>query len=181
MAELQNQLGIEPAAGMGDPFPTDQMFPEWIRSKGIGPVLDAPGEQGGMAGFLSGLARQEPSGYAMLNPSVPFNDSIGEMSDPMGYLKSSLTPVASVPLSLYSGKDPLGIPLEHSKAGPLEGTPAYALQQAVPPLATGARISGGTRPEESFSPEQLIRWLTAAGLIGTGPYQKSAKFEELGR
>jgi hypothetical protein len=170
-AELQDAFGIEPVSGMGDPFPADQMFPEWIRAKGIGPLL-APDNP------LAQLARQDPPGYVMVNPSVPFNDAMGDLSDPTRFLRSSLTPVASLPLSLYSGKDPLGIPIEHSTVGPVTGVPAYTAQQVLPPLATGARITGSTRPNESFSPEQFIRWLTASGLIGTGPYKKQAVFEE---
>lgn len=171
MQELQDLMGVEPVAGMGDPFPADQMFPEWIRAKGIGPLLTPENP-------LAQLARNEPPGYVMINPSVPFNDAMADFADPIRMLRSSLTPVASVPMSLYGGEDPLGIPIEHSKVGPISGAPAYLAQQALPPLATGARLTGSTRPEESFSPEQLIRWLTASGLIGTGPYKQQAVFEE---
>lgn len=174
MAELQQQFGIEPVAGMGDPFPADQMFPSWIRAKGIGPL-------GGPESLIADLARNKPPGYIMLNPSVPFNDAAADLSDPIRFLRSSITPVASVPLSLYAGKDPLGIPLESSKIGPISGPGAYVAQQVLPPLATGSRITGATRPDESWTPEQLIRWLTASGLIGTGPYKEQAAIEEAER
>lgn len=166
MHSLQDWAGIEGVSGLGDPFPADQQFPEWIREKGIGPVLHQG--MGGLPGLIASMARKDPEGYVQVNPSVPFNDIVGEGSDPLGFLKSAVTPALRVPGELWSGEEATGVPIEN--------TASYLLKQ-LPPAAIASRLTGANRPDEEWSPEQLIRWLTASGLMGTGPYQKQALYE----
>jgi hypothetical protein len=66
----------------------------------------------------------------------------------------------------------LGIPIENVEGG----TPGYLAQQ-IPSVGIGARITGATRDNEPYNPEQLINWLTSAGITGTGPYQQQAQTE----
>lgn len=166
MANMQAITGIE-SQGPGDPFPMDQMFPDWIKEKGIGPVLQ-PG---------SGLGRDETwrgesPGYTIVNPSNPFLDQLAQIGSPEKTLLSSLSPAGRIPIELLTGQTSLGIPLENSEGG----VPGYLAQQ-IPAVGIGARITGATRDNESYNPEQLINWLSGAGVTGTGPYQYQGQTE----
>ncbi len=166
MSNMQLMTGIE-SEGPSDPFPMDQMFPDWIREKGIGPILQ-PG---------SGLGRDanwrgEAPGYTVVNPTQPFMDQIIQLGSPGKTLTSSLTPAARIPIELMTGQTSLGIPLENVEGG----TSGYLAQQ-IPAVGIGARLTGATRDNEPWNPEQLLNWLTSAGISGTGPYQSQAQQE----
>lgn len=178
MAEIQEMTGVE-SLGPGDPFPVDSMFPEWIKEKGIGPIIpeDNP---------LVGLGRQRTwqgptPGYTIINPTSPFIDQFQEIFNPQKTLISGASPVARIPVELLTGHTALGVPLEKVK-GPLASLPgggiAQHLAQQIPPVGIGMRVSGLTRPEERWQPEQLINWLISGGLVtGTGPYEQQAQIE----
>lgn len=166
MANMQLATGIE-SQGPGDPFPMDQMFPDWIKEKGIGPVLQ-PG---------SGLGRDEnwrgeAPGYTIINPTNPLIDQVAQIGKPASTAISSLTPAARIPIELLTGRTSLGIPLENVEGG----VPGHLAQQ-IPAVGIGARLTGATRDNEPYNPEQLINWLTSAGVTGTGPYQQQAQTE----
>lgn len=166
MANIQLATGIE-SQGPGDPFPMDQMFPDWLKEKGIGPILQ-PG---------SGLGRDETwrgesPGYTIVNPTNPFMDQIAQLGSPEKTLLSSLSPAARIPIELLTGQTSLGIPLESVEGG----VPGHLAQQ-IPAVGIGARVSGLTRDNEPYNPEQLINFLTSAGVTGTGPYQSQAQVE----
>jgi hypothetical protein len=166
MANMQLATGIE-SEGPGDPFPMDQMFPEWIKEKGVGPILN-PG---------SGLGRDEnwrgeAPGYTILNPTQPFMDQIAQIGKPGSTVISSLSPAARIPIELMTGRTSLGIPLENVEGG----VPGHLAQQ-IPAVGIGARITGLTRDNEPYNAEQLLNWLTSAGITGTGPYQGQAQTE----
>lgn len=166
MADMQLATGIE-SEGPGDPFPVDQMFPDWIKEKGIGPILK-PG---------SGLGRDETwrgesPGYTIVNPTNPLLDQLGQIGSPGKTLLGSLTPGIKLPLELLMGQSSLGIPLENSEGG----VPGYLAQQ-IPAVGIGARVTGLNRDNEPYNPEQLINFLTSAGVTGTGPYKGQARME----
>ncbi len=166
MANVQLVTGIE-SEGPADPFPMDQMFPDWIKEKGIGPVLQ-PG---------SGLGRDEnwrgeAPGYTILDPTQPFMDQIIQLGSPGKTLTSSLTPAARIPIELMTGRTSLGIPLENVEGG----VPGHLAQQ-VPQVGLAARLTGMTRDNEPWNSEQLINYLTALGVKGTGPYEQQAQTE----
>ncbi len=166
MANMQYATGIE-SQGPGDPFPMDQMFPDWLKEKGVGPVLQ-PG---------SGLGRDETwrgesPGYTILNPTNPFMDQIAQLGSPGKTALSSLSPVARIPMELLQGQTSLGIPLENVEGG----IPGHLAQQ-IPAVGIGARLTGMTRDNEPWNPEQLINYLTSMGVTGTGPYQPQAQTE----
>src|SRR5690606_24732282 len=102
----------------------------------------------------------------------PFMDQIIELSNPKQTVLSSLSPFLRVPVELLTGQTSLGVPLEN-----IEGGTAGYLAQQVPAVGIGARITGMTRPDEPYQPEQLINWLTGMGVTGTGPYQAQARYE----
>jgi hypothetical protein len=165
-ANMQLATGIE-SEGPGDPFPMDQMFPDWIKEKGIGPIFQ-PG---------SGVGRDETwrgesPGYTIMNPTQPFIDQIAQIGSPGKTALSSLSPFAKIPIELMTGRNSLGIPLENVEGG----VPGHLAQQ-IPAVGIGARITGMTRDNEPYNPEQLINWLTSAGITGTGPYQSQAQTE----
>ncbi|HEY0771981.1 MAG TPA: hypothetical protein VGD31_16760 [Sphingobacteriaceae bacterium] len=166
MANVQLATGIE-SEGPGDPFPMDQMFPDWIKEKGIGPSL-MPG---------SGLGRDEnwrgeAPGYTIINPTSPFMDQLSQIGKPGTTLTSALTPGLRVPIELMTGQTSLGIPLENVEGG----VPGHLAQQ-IPAVGIGARLTGATRDNEPWNPEQLLNWLTSAGITGTGPYESQAQTE----
>jgi hypothetical protein len=166
MANIQYATGIE-SNGPGDPFPMDQMFPEWLKEKGIGPIL-GPGSGLGRDSNWRGSA----PGDTIVNPSSPFLDQLGQLGNPAKTLLSSLTPAAKIPIELLTGQSSLGIPLENSEGG----VPGYLAQQ-IPAVGIGARLTGLTRDNEPYNPEQLINYVTGAGVTGTGPYQGQAQTE----
>ncbi len=166
MANAQLMTGIE-SEGPGDPFPMDQMFPEWLREKGVGPVLQPGSGIGRDANW-----RGEAPGYTIINPTNPFTDQLQQIGAPDKTLLSSLTPGARIPMELLMGQTSLGIPLENVEGG----VPGYAAQQ-IPAVGIGARLTGMTRDNEPWNPEQLVNFLTAAGITGTGSYPSQAQAE----
>lgn len=166
-SNIQYATGIE-SQGPGNPFPVDQMFPDWLKEKGIGPIL-GPG---------SGLGRQDDwrghaPGDTIINPSTPFLDQLQQIGNPQQTILSGLSPVASIPISLLTGQTPLGIPLESVQGG----ASGYVAQQAFPAIGLGERLSGNSRNNEPYNPEQLINYLTGMGVTGTGPYQAQGQTE----
>lgn len=166
MADMQIATGID-SQGPGDPFPMDQMFPDWIKEKGIGPLL-GPGSGLGREANWRGAA----PGDTIINPSNPFLDQLQQIAQPKQTLLSGLTPVARIPIELLTGQTSLGIPIQNQEGG----TPGYLAQQ-VPAVGIGARVTGLTRSNEPYNPEQLINWLTGLGVTGTGPYQQQSQIE----
>jgi hypothetical protein len=166
MSDLQEATGIE-SQGPGNPFPMDQIFPEWLKEKGIGPVL----------GPESGLGRQDDwrghaPGDTIINPSTPLLDQLQQLGNPSQTILSGLTPAARIPIELLTGNTSLGIPIANQEGG----VPGYLANQ-IPAVGIGTRITGMTRSNEPYNPEQLINWLTALGITGTGPYQAQGQTE----
>lgn len=176
MYEMAEANGID-LNGMGDPFPSDQLFPAWMG--GIqGPQFGAPGR-----------------GYMGLRPGVPGIDILDNyLSSPGEGFKTTLTglhPLFKVPVEMQMGKTMQGIPIKD--------TASYALGQV--PFGNLANttlgwLNGGDKPIGSTAPsneayDQLsngfkdpaaIAWfnfLTGAGLIDMSKpsYQKAAEFD----
>lgn len=166
MANMQYATGIE-SNGPGDPFPMDQMFPDWLKEKGIGPIL-GPGSGLGREATWRGSA----PGDTIVNPSSPFLDQLQQIGNPKQTILSGLSPSLRIPIELATGNSSLGIPLNSVQGG----TPAYLAEQ-IPSVGLAARLSGLTRSNEPYNPEQLINFLTAMGVTGTGPYQPQAQTE----
>lgn len=186
MYGLQQMSGIE-SASIGDPFPEDQLFPDWIKEKGIGPI----GAHGmsGIPGVIAGLSRSRPGfdgsqeGYTVANPSNPFIDTISQFAG-MGRFKDTRTgigqmvnPFFRVPAEVGTGQTVLGTPVDYD--------PNKYITENIPLAAYGSQLGniglfGPTergRQEGLVNNEGLINFLTALGLRGTGASIKQAEFE----
>lgn len=191
-AAFGGMMGIEGPDQMLDPFPENQLFPEWIRAKGIGPTGD-PQSENAVSSWWGKLGRNmigfggKEEGYTIVNPSNPFNDVVesiaGFSGNPFDVGRSifdSSTPAAKIPAEIFiKGTKFSGAPIAKDEGG--EGILPYLLEQ-VPILSAGLNVAElGKEPragqEGSMDMQALLNYLTAAGVRGTGPYEKSAEFE----
>lgn len=182
MGSIQEAQGIE-TEGRDSPFPTDQLFPKWIRAEGIGPV-GLPGE-----GLLARLSNQQPEGYTMLGMGLnPLSQLGADLSDPGRMLLTALSPAAQIPLELASGqklftKEPIMGP--EARPGAMEQyigeqIPIYgSLQNVLGFTPFGTETKGAAKSDGQARIEALTNYLTGAGIRGTGPYRSQARYEAL--
>lgn len=176
---IQDMQGID-TPGRADPFPVDQMFPEWLRSEGLGPLSTSKG-------FLSGVSDQGPPGYVMggvgLNPLSQF---MSQLESPGRTLTSSLTPVVRIPTEIMTGSKLFtGEPISGPEARPGafeqyvgEQIPAYNAIQSITGITPfGTQTKRAERSSDSGL-ESLFNWLTGAGIKGTGPYIRQGQYEK---
>src|SRR6266498_62353 len=174
---VQESQGIE-TPSRTDPFPVDQMFPAWLRSEGVGPVSLPDG-------VLGKFSNQEPPGYVMAGQGLnPLSQLISQVQQPGKTLLSGLTPAAQIPLALSTGQNLFtGEPISGIEARP--GAMREYIGSQIPIWNMIQGISGvtpfGTETKKaakgSQATEAFINWLTGAGIKGTGPYVKQARFE----
>ena len=188
MVALQNMMGID--ATVSDPFPDDQLFPEWIRGYGIGPIGDAESSNP-FSAWWGNLGKNmidingNPYGYTVVNPSNPLIDAgnqyLGfDLTDTGRGIIDSLTPFLKVPYELGTDSQFTGAPIYKDSGG--QGLLHY-LSKQLPMTAPIQRITDmGDRERVGKEPgmdiESLINTLTALGLHGTAPYIKTAEFEK---
>lgn len=178
---MQEAQGIDTPNGRYDPFPVDQMFPDWLRAEGVGPVIMPDS-------FLAGLTNQSPQGYAMLGMGMnPLSALAGQIESPDKTLLSSLTPALKIPMELLTGRESFtGQPITGIDARP--GAFQQYVGQQIPGFNSVQGIAGitpfGTETQKSITSnggagvQALVNWLTAAGIQGTGPYVKQARYEK---
>jgi hypothetical protein len=186
---LQQMLGIDAPAAQ-DPFPQDQLFPDWITAGGIGPIGD-PQSDNAVSAWWGKLGRNrigpngQEEGYTVVDPGNPFNDTVSEflgMGRPEDTLKGIggvLTPAFNIPRELISGQRATGAPIPESQGGDgylpwaTEQVPIAAMLQRI--LEPGEEQAQGTEPGINY--QSLLNMLTAGGIQGTGQYIKSAEFD----
>jgi hypothetical protein len=189
MEALQAYMGVD-SPSRSDPFPVDQLFPDWVKEGGIGPI--AKTGMGGLPGIIAGLSRQgvdpdtgeDIGGYTLLNPGLPFTDAISEFggmgnpSDPIQGALGMVTPFAKVPAELAFDKNiRTGAPVTSDLNRYLtEQVPIASILSRITGMGFGGPTERGAK--EGFNLEALINLLTGAGLTGTGPYQVQAHIEE---
>lgn len=138
-------------------FPADQVFPDWLRERGIAPVLGGSGD------------------YISVNPSTPALDIFTLLGKPGHSAIEMLNPVAKIPLELGSGKT-LGT------GAPIENELDYIAKQ-IPGVSQAGRVTGayGVSKTVAESDRQqlinLINILTGAKATDTGIYRKSGQFD----
>jgi hypothetical protein len=153
--------GIDPAQGVRDPFPTDQMFPDWLRNRGIGPIAGNAGN------------------YSVYNPSTPVLDIMNMIGNPGQTAIDNLNPMGKVPVEVWQGQ-PLGRaqPLGSSNEAWLD----YAAKQ-IPVVSQAGRASGSFGVSKNTKAEGFPNWtnilnmLTGLKKVDTGKYQKSSQFD----
>ena len=155
---------------MSDPFPYDQLFPDWIREKGIGPVA---GPDSGLTSFLGGAP-----GYSVVNPGNPTMDLISQLNNPGKMTMGMLNPAARIPIELSTGRD--------SQSGaPIDGvTDVDYIAKQLPGVSHVGRATGEFGVSDSikagssgYNMQNIINLLFGAGVQNTGPYKKSAEFD----
>lgn len=153
--------GIDPSQQTTDLFPNDQMFPDWVRDRGIGPVLGGAGN------------------YTVVNPSTPVLDIMALLGHPGQSAIDMLNPMAKVPVEMSQGTT-LGrnVPIGTTNQQWLD----YMAKQ-VPIVSQAGRGSGQFGVSESTKSEGFPNWtniinmMTGAKMVDTGKYQKSAQFD----
>lgn len=158
MEAISLSNGVQPQNETGyGRFPNDQMFPDWLRERGIGPVAGGPGS------------------YLFVNPSTPALDIMTLLGHPGQSSLDMLNPLAKVPLELSQGAT-LG------KQIPIDNQADYLAKQ-IPGVSHFGRVSGyyGTSDSVADSDRQrllnLLNILTGAKATDSGIYQKSAQFD----
>lgn len=152
--------GVDPNQAVTDPFPNDQMFPDWIRERGIGPIAGGPGN------------------YSVINPSTPILDTLAQIGNPGQTALSFLNPMAKVPIEV-SQQQTLG------QKVPIQGNQGWAdyFTKQIPVASSLGRgsglfgVSNSTRSEGFPNWTNILNLLTGAKKVDTGKYQKSAQFD----
>jgi hypothetical protein len=189
MGNLQTATGIDnTGGGRGDPFPIDQLFPHWLKEKGIGPIA-SPDSGNAISRFLSNLtntskgAYGKQTGYGIINPGNPLTDlasqflGMGGARDPIQGVAQMSSPLFRVPAEVATGNTVLGPPITDWNK--------YATEQ-IPGVAFGSQLGnvGILGPTDKGNaqgignPEKIWNFFTALGITGTGPYVKEAQFEQ---
>lgn len=190
MYNAQQAMGIE-ASSPSDLFPADQMFPKWLQESGIGPMglTGAPG----LAGWIADRSRQgvdeegnPVGGYTVAGPSTPMNDTFESFGGFTGEgiargLLGGVNPMIRAPLEYAFGQRVFsGVPITDKSDW---------LTEQIPGVSQGARMTNLTpfgtsqrgAKEGIGNQEGILNWLFNAGITGTGPYIKSAEFEDIPR
>jgi hypothetical protein len=192
---LQQAMGIQ-GGTIADPFPDDNLYPEWIRAYGIGPIGEAG--DSGPSGFWGSLGKHlidingNPYGTTIVNPGDPFTQTFestfgyGRPLDAAQALYGNLTPAIQIPSELAFGQTVLGAPIN---SNPL--TDPDFVGQTIPALAPFARVFNGipgigntrdyNKTGQRIDIEALLNVLTGAGIRGTAPYVLQAQLEQRDR
>lgn len=176
MSAIQESEGIE--SSTGDPWPDDQLFPDWLASNIIGPTI--PWD----SSFARAIARSDKEvGYGVVNPGTPATDILEDFgNNPIKGVANSVTPFLKIPAEIATGA-------QVQSGAPIEDKTEY-LDKNIPMLSTISRLTngavgtglveGGDLKGKETSAENLpglINFLTGAGIIDTGRYKKSAEFD----
>lgn len=176
MSAMQEYQGID--SSTSDPWPDDQLFPDWLSSKIIGPVIPPD------SGFAKAIARSpQEVGYGIVNPSNPANDILEQFfNDPVKGVGNSLTPALKIPAEVMTGHEiQTGAPIQDKTQYIDKNVPMLSILSRVTNGAVGTGIlEGGDLKGKETSPQNLpalINLLTAAGIIDTGRYTKGGEFD----
>jgi hypothetical protein len=176
---LQQANGIDTTRD--NPFPTDQLFPKWIRDEGIGPISLPDG-------FLGNFSNQLPPGYVQAGVGLnPLSQLLTQLQDPGRTIGSSLSPVVQIPTELITGRKVFtGEPIRGPEAKPgafgeYVGSqiPIFNAVQGISGLGLAGQTNKSIKSDNQAGKENLINWLTGLGIKGTGPYMHQANYERI--
>jgi len=176
MSAAQEYQGID--SSVSDPWPDDQLFPNWLSSNVIGPTILPT------SGFARAISRSpEEVGYGVINPGLPQTDIMEDFfNNPVKGIGNSVTPFAKIPAEL-------GFDTEFMTGAPIEDYTQYA-DKNIPILANASRLSQGAigtglleggdlrgKETKPYNPAGIINFLTAAGILDTGRFIKGGEFD----
>lgn len=180
MSGIQESQGIE--SNVSDPWPDDQLFPDWLSSNVIGPILPPDN------GFAKSIARSpKETGYTLINPGNPATDIMEDyFNNPIKGIGNSLTPALKIPAEIGFGR-------EFQSGAPIQDKTEY-IDKNTPLLSTISRLTNGAigtglveggdlkgKETDASNLPALINFLTAAGILDTGRYIKGGEFDQKAR
>lgn len=172
----QEYQGID--SSISDPWPDDQLFPDWLSSKVIGPTIPAD------SSFARLLSRSPAEvGYGVVNPGNPATDILEQFfNNPIQGVANAATPALKLPAELATG--------HQIQSGAPIGDKTQYIDKNVPMLSTISRLTNGAvgtgvvqggdlknKETSPYNPAGLINYLTGAGIIDTGRYIKGGQFD----
>lgn len=176
MSGIQESQGVD--SSIGDPFPDDQLFPDWLSGNTVGPILSP------QSAFAKAIARSDDEvGYTLVDPGVPGTDILEQFgNDPVKGIGNSITPGIKIPAELMFGRDfQSGAPIDDKtqyidKNVPLLSTISRMTNGAV---GTGLAEGGDLKGKETSAQNipALINYLTGLGILDTGRYIKGGEFD----
>lgn len=173
---IQELQGID--SSVSDPWPEDQLFPDWLTGNAIGPIFDP---QSALSKAIS--RSDEERGYAVVNPGNPATDILEDYANnPIKGIGNMFTPFVKVPAELGFGR-------EYMTGAPIDDRTEY-IDKNIPILSTASRLTHGAagtglleggdlkgKETEPFNLTGLLNYLTGAGIIDTGRYIKGGEFD----
>ncbi|MFE1914989.1 hypothetical protein [Streptomyces anandii] len=155
---LANAMGIQ-TGPMSDPFPYDQLFPDWIREKGVAPIFGGPGD------------------YTVVNPGNPSMDIISQLNHPGKMTAGLLNPGIRIPIEGMTGTDT-------QTGAPVDITSTDYIAKQLPGVSHVGRATGEFGVSDTtkgisngVNMQNIANMLFGLGYQNTGPYQKSAQFD----
>lgn len=173
---VQEYEGID--SSISDPWPDDQLFPDWLASNVIGPTI--PWE----SSFAKAIARSDDEvGYGVVNPGNPATDILEQyFNNPVKGVGNSVSPFIKIPAELAFGT-------EFQSGAPIKDKTQY-IDKNVPMLSTASRLTNGAvgtglveggdlkgKETSAQNIPALINFLTGAGILDTGRYEKGGEFD----
>lgn len=180
MGAIQEGQGQE--SSIGDPWPDDQLFPNWLSSNVIGPVINPTD------GFAKAISRSDNEvGYGVVNPGNPATDLMDQyLNTPVKGIANSINPFIKIPAELAFGR-------EVQSGAPIDDKTEY-IDKNVPLLSTISRMTNGAvgsglveggdlkgKETQPANMQALLNYLTGAGILDTGRYIKGGEFDEKAR
>lgn len=152
--------GVDPTQQVTDAFPGDQMFPDWVRNRGIGPIMGGPGS------------------YSVINPSTPVLDIFSMMGQPGQSAIDMLNPIGKVPIETAQGQTlGRGAPIQTNQQWLDYFTKQIPVASQIGRASGQLGVSDSTRAQGFPNWTNILNLLTGAKMVNTGQYQKSAQFD----
>lgn len=176
MSAIQEEQGID--SSVSDPWPDDQLFPDWLSGNAIGPIFDP------QSALAHAVARDDQSlGYTVVNPGLPATDIMSQyFNNPVKGVGNSITPFLKIPAEIGFGTD-------FQSGAPITDKTQYA-DKNIPLLATISRLTNGAigtglleggdlkgKETSPVNPAGILNYLTGAGILDTGRYIKGGEFD----
>lgn len=148
-----------------NPFPTDQLFPNWLREKGVGPQFGSAGS------------------YTIVNPSNPVLDVVDQLSSPGFSLTGMLNPAIKIPVELAQGAQMSGQQINSDNGGitsylakQLPGVSQFGNITNITDSGSQQRLAQQTGQTGPDIPA-LINMILAGGVTDTSKYQKQGAYD----